>query len=978
MKNPVQKLMKAASQMKNNAPLAQKEAQSPNKINSFAAQMVIPEQQTMQKSKPIPYPVGSVLMQKLAQAQQAALASQMPQPSEGGIAQAAAKGGVLKFAKAGKVTRRRKAKDPLTEDLITTDENSIQNLGEQIEQGRRQMRDVQNQKAALGLGREPAEQKQMTSREQAAKKALRSQSARMDKNAAAIDAAIAKAEQNRVNKARSEGAEDYRKATSPKKPKDFTIEDYVEGTPEERSYQRRLQSLRNQEYARTQPEKDSYARRQRTLVEQSREAAQQDYDLSRVKPSESADTAAYKKRVGEVQKRETAAKREALQAKQNRPVAKTQQGASPDYRRMGIEQAAKAKGVYEKAKTDIARNKEIESETQARAARKEAAANALKTQEGRTTPPGKQAAQNKEYWDKKRERAAAIEKSMVKAQPKTEAPVGPEKTPYSNVDQDAISDRLKSVKGETPATLHAKAEGITEGVIHSDPDVHAEVSKLAADFKSQNPDATIEQMGSHIMDNTSDATRSKFLAKAGPLLQKYGIRIGKAAGAIGAYESAANIGNVAIDPTKSKADVAKAVGHEAVGAVPAVAGAGIGAGMGALTGPAAPVAVPVLGLAGGIAGAVGGDPAVRWMKEKLGMDQEGPQATAKHTIPTVGDVANTVADQFSGDSWNKSPEQRARDEIAAMPEDEETLRLERMGRGEMSLPEIARGAPPAAESKSVPPAQGPAARPTVAPSSRGAAPAGQTPAAQQQPGGGGIAASPQAPKVPGAGAQTDQYAGDTSEATPEGAVQELMKLRGPSYAYSPEVMGMLKDARDEDRAATALSMFAGMGAGLANRDRYQGAHDAALLANQAFTSGREREGQAEQRFLQGIIHNEQIPYEQRQAAYETYVKMQMAAAQNEALYGRALLSAGARRYASDRSYDARTAAGGRDWAEKQDIDSLNAMLRSIDKELEASPGDPELMAQARQIRNKLATIGGLAGGKDLGQTRPQPTTLDVR
>ena len=101
MKNPVQQMLKAGSRMRNNPQLAKQEVNSPDKVNSFAAQMVIPRQQAMQNSKPIPYPVGSVLMQKLAQAQQAALASQQPNPREGGIAQVAAKGGTLKFAEAG-------------------------------------------------------------------------------------------------------------------------------------------------------------------------------------------------------------------------------------------------------------------------------------------------------------------------------------------------------------------------------------------------------------------------------------------------------------------------------------------------------------------------------------------------------------------------------------------------------------------------------------------------------------------------------------------------------------------------------------------------------------------------------------------------------------------------------------------------------------------------------------------------------------
>ena len=304
------------------------------------------------------------------------------------------------------------------------------------------------------------------------------------------------------------------------------------------------------------------------------------------------------------------------------------------------------------------------------------------------------------------------------------------------------------------------------------------------------------------------------------------------------------------------------------------------------------------------------------------------------------------------------------------------------------------------------PAPAPQASPNQAPADTAPAggnkgitgsPALRTPAASQNGGTAAPAGAATAPSTtsqaptatPTATPTQDQYAGDTSEGTPEGAVAELMKLQGPGYQYSPEVMGMLKDAIDENRARTALSMFAGIGAGLANRDRYAGAHDAALLANQAFTSGGEREDQAQQQFLQGIIHNEQVPFEQRKAAYEMYTKMQMAAAQNEALYGRALLNAGVRRYGYDRQAESR-AMSQRDQYASVAAGLLKNRLTTLSKEISSGMFDDatlrakqaEYDAVQQQMNSMLSgmsgfspALTGLADDQGLGQNPTKIRTL---
>lgn len=1170
MKNPVQQMLKAGSQMKNNPQLAQREANSPNKVNAIAAQMVIPEQQAMQNSKPIPYPVGSVLMQKLAQAQQAALASQQPNPREGGIAQMAAKGGTLKFAKAGDVPPKKPAakkpaakkptvKKPTVKKTATTTAEPVVSAPkktfdpdvpmDRVSRGMSEASVSQNIKRKLAepkpvntTGLPPASDPiaEIKSRLDRANNAFKSgvkTAAKdagtmlndLDKLPAADRAKYAEFEDHlhrvlpsgseRATPKRQPGetdaqfvrrvsAEARKTATSALTPSELQAK-AVEVTPAKMGELSQLQdvkqSLEAQQKANEQIQ-ESNLRAPKKVIKKEVEGIQ-----GLKKEGGISDALQLK--------RDLVADKLSRRANQPSDFWMLQEEELPDAiaNKFARQQnTLDAQRVYAKTKADIERNREIAGEEQTRSERKESAKKALETQEGRPAPkpspsrwtPNKltrndgrvtasevsTAALRKSEGTKKSASEIGVQGRVVPKQPATpdqkarrskltrelnlpEKPTGiataaskeardfvtgerpiitpaspkelepsttraeekyqtkaertgkrsslaglpttkgpqpaisgtakpaapaepapktgvPSKKKATDISMEEANARLeRAARGETPATLHSKIEGITEGAIHGDPDVHAEVTKLATDFASANPDATTEQMGAHIMENASPETKAKFFSKAGPLLEKYGVKLGKAAATIGAYESAANIGNVAFDPTKSKKDVIRAAAHEAVQATPALVGSGLGAGAGSFIAPGPGTVVG--GLAGGIAGAVGGDPAVRWMKEKLGMDQEGPQATAAHTIPTVGDAVDKVSEQFSGDNWNKSPRQRFQEEVAAMPEDEETLRLERLGRGEM-FSDLANAPAPAAQTPA------PQASPNQAPA--GTAPAGgnkgitgspalRTPAASQNGGASAPAGAAGAPsttsQAPTATPTQDQYAGDTSEGTPEGAVAELMKLQGPGYQYSPEVMGMLKDAINENRARTALSMFAGVGAGLANRDRYAGAHDAALLANQAFTSGGEREDQAQQQFLQGIIHNERVPFEQRKAAYDMYTKMQMAAAQNEALYGRALLNAGVRRYGYDRQAESR-AMSQRDQYASVAAGLLKNRLTTLSKEISSGMFDDatlrakqaEYDAVQQQMNSMLSgmsgfspALTGLADDQGLGQNPTKVRTL---
>lgn len=925
MKNPVQQMLKAGSRMKNNPPLAQREASSPNKINSIAAQMVIPEQQAMQKSRPIPYPVGSVLMQKLAQAQQAAAAAQMPQPNEGGIAQMAAKGGVLKFAKRGKVP-----KDPLPEDLITSEENSIRNLGEQLEQGRKDVRNQRNNKAELGLGKEPAEQKKLTSQERGVKTALQRQDARMDRNAAAIDKAVAKAKKGVADEAATKRAA---QATERQK---------IRGMGQKLEEQGKTPASR-------------IPQGQRSIGR----AAGPDYRAQGIEQaaSKQAKAAATERTIGS-----------GLQNPTERAPAR--EGKAPSYDISSHGGRSKPQGPTPQQHTPVDREKAFEQ-------RKAAKYAADKAAEEAGVEPKKVSKEAQAY---KKERLGSEARVAEAQQPGStfeESGIGRKR--YLDKKGNVI-EPSKKMASSSPATLMESLTGGVKNFFSKNPDLMEGARKVAKDVLAKNPEATMDEIGAAIKRFASPESIQAMEAEIAPTLEKHGLRdfFNSTKGGIQDVASGAKgwakthpgtvgagvglVGGVAekLMSRGKDADMSD-VGEATVeGLKDAATGAAIGK-------------IPVVGNMYNVAGAL------MPFYENM-VPEETQRAIAKPGVNMIRGIEKAAGDEFNkyfpgAHAAESSADKDAWLEKVGTPESAAALDAflsrqsgEAPSEGVLALPSMTTtDQSPAA--RTVPQSQAP-----TTPKSAPPAPQSQRenittgdPTSQQ----GGIATSPEAPKLPG---QQDQYAGDTSEGTPEGAVQELMKLRGPGYQYSPEVMGMLKDARDEDRQATMLSMIGAIGTGLSNRDRYAGAHDAGLLANQAFTSGREREDKAQQQFLQGIIHNEQVPYEQRQAAYEMYTKMQMASAQNEALYGRALLNADTRRYGYNMGYAGKVASGGgRDWAEKQDIDGLHIMLKSIDKELESKPGDPVLTAQAKEIRTRLANLSGLAGDQGLGQTTPITT-----
>lgn len=829
MRNPVQKMLKAGSQMKNNPALAKREEQSPNPINSFAAKMVIPEQQAMQKSKPIPYPVGSVLMQKLAQAQQAALAAQQPSPREGGIAQVAAKGGVLKFAKGKKV------KDPLPEDLITSEENTIRNLGEQLEQGRRDLRNERNQKAELGLGKEPAEQKKMTSQERKVKTALQKQDVRMDRNAAAIDKAVAKAQK---------------------------------GIADEAATKRATQAT----------ERQKLRGMGRTLEEQAKT------------PS------------GKV-------------PQSQKPIGR---GAGPDYRAQGIEQAAGKKALAEKAEKTIGSGLQNPAERGAGSGKK-APAYDISSYGGRARPQGPAPQQHtpmdkeKALEQRKADRYKASEAAEKDgAEPKkvskeaesyrkerlgSEARVAEAQQKGASFEEAGLGKSrtsmpgAKAAKAASPASFMDNLTGSVKSFFSKNPDMMANARQVAQDVLAKNPEATMDEIGAAIKKSATPEAIRAMEAEIAPTLEKHGMRdfFSRAAGGISGMAKAAP----------------GALGTAAV-MYPVAAG----------------------------------------IKDVL---DENFDAQNKFNRG-LRDVGNAIIPAAQADE----------------PADADIQRLEKMGRGEMSIADIA-GAPPAQAPapQAAPPAPAPQAPQGVAQ----AAPA--APAAPQ----GGIAAAPQAPAP-----KQDIYAGDTSEGTPQSAISELMGLQGPGYQYSPEVMGMLKDAKDEERGNTLLKMIGMTGAGLANRNRYEGAHDAALLATQAFTSGTEREDEAQKQFLQGIIHNEQVPFEQRAKAYNDYVSMQKSKATNEALMARAGLSAEARRYAADQSLAGKAYGGGS--GQNQQYKAMHnkaVMYKQLAHEVAMSDPDKaqEYLALAEQYETQAGGLAGLAGDEGLGQTTTPRLTLDA-
>jgi hypothetical protein len=175
-------------------------------------------------------------------------------------------------------------------------------------------------------------------------------------------------------------------------------------------------------------------------------------------------------------------------------------------------------------------------------------------------------------------------------------------------------------------------------------------------------------------------------------------------------------------------------------------------------------------------------------------------------------------------------------------------------------------------------------------------------------------------------------------------------------------------------------MMAKFGAGISNRDRYQGIHDAALLSSQAFTSGRERENQARQQFLEGIIHNEQVPFAERKSAYDMYTKMQLASAQNEALRERSMIGAMSRMYGYDQGLIGKMLGGqgGGLETERKSLDNQLDALVSLKKSAEAMGGDTSAYdIKINSILKQLGAMSGVSGGQGLGEepktVRPWPT-----
>lgn len=1068
MKNPVQKMLKAAGQMKNNPQLAQRVAQSPNKVNAIAAQMVIPEQQAMQNSKPIPHPVGSVLMQKLAQAQQAAMAAKMPQPSEGGIAQMAAKGGVLKFAGAGKVPKGRGGR----KKTETVSQQKQREFLETYGGGPSPTVPTDPMVEAFNAARDEYVDTQVDAANRQRQQAL-------GEGIGKYQEALTKQERVRPEVEGLKRIGKNVKAPTPNKLQDkrAVVSDRARRLEEQRNARLyNLDPISSEELPHAMSDKmvdkfvaqqqaEDVKNRPRQIYEQTKrdifrnKAIQKDVDARNLKKEAAANALKTQEgrnkpkpkldgtpRVTAESRRQQAdilrennkkssvigAKGEVVPRQPATPKQKAEWDKAATARKARRAKVSSELGLPEKGGIASAASEESKAYLEAE---KPVLTPASPAEVKRPTTRAKQKYSELTTAEKTGQRSsragiptnkgpgpAVSGKATPAAPAEVEAPAStmPSKKKPADVTQGEATARLKKAKaegqaarGETPATVHSNLQNATMGVLDEDSAVHSEIANLAQTFKSQNPDATVDQMGTHIIDNASEATKAKFLDRVGPMLKKYGVisdegvatalkvapKVMKTANVVGTADALGDIYDVYSDPTKTKGDVINQAAGSAM--------RGIGTALGSFGGAGAGVALGGIGaIPGSIAGGIGGyeaaDYGVKKLRSTFGLPEEDPSATSHGGYhKALQGISDTTASPVS---YIKAGESQAIDlgvlnerrKAAGLPpvtqQQLNDIRKERMGAA------AAQSEPPAVPSDSAPQGQAPQGQASQGQASQGQAPQGQAPQGQapqgqapqgRAPAGQTVGYQPSAsgaaaPSVPQATrtetqATQDQYAGDTSEATPEGAVRKLMELRGSGYSYSPEVMGMLKDARDEDRQATALSMLAGIGAGLANRDRYAGAHDAALLANQAFTSGREREDAAQQRFLQGIIHNEQVPFEQRQAAYEMYAKMQMAAAQNAALYGRALLNADTRRYGYNMGYAGRVASGGgRDWAEKQDIEGLHIMLKSIDKELESNPNDPFLTAQAKEIRNRLANLSGLSGGKELGQTAQKPIDLDIR
>ena len=915
MKNPVQQMLKAGSQMKNNPQLAKQEENSPDKVKAFAAQMVIPRQQAMQNSKPIPYPVGSVLMQKLAQAQQAALAAQQPNPREGGIAQMAAKGGVLKFAKGKKI------KNPLPEDLIATDENSIQNLGEQLEQGRRQARITQNQKAELGLVDEPVEQKTLTSQERGVKTALQEQNTRMNKNATAVDRAVRKAQgkatvaqkpgdplanpnattKRKTTAARTSGAKDFERATTKTEASKPTVL-----SPEDASYEKRMTALKRKGESYQTPARDRIQR-----------PAQ--HTTGAPIPREDLEV----KRVGA---RPTGIERSLGSGLQN-PAERGKgiAGGAPSYE--GLRSTGRGTVNKPVGPKPVSGQKPSEQELKTR---KEAKYAADKAAEESGAEPKKVSKEAEAYRKERLGSEARVAESTQKGTTFAEEGIGRRAAVGDSVKRGSTKPMTGPMTAKSPASFMDNLTGSVKNFFSKNPDMMANARQVAQDVLSKNPEATMDEIGAAIKKAASPEAIKAIEAEIAPTLEKHGVRdfFNKAAGGISGAASGA--GGKAMGLARS---------------VPGMAGYAM-------------MAYPVA------AGA----------KEYLDENFDLQRKVTKATKPFMQGLEKFGESIIPGA------------EAAGEPggDEAELQRYERMAQGKVPVSDLA----------GPPPAQAPATAPAPTTPQSGIAASPQAPAAPAAPAAqqGGIAASPQAPAAPQAPApKRDLYAGDTSEGTPQGAISELMGLQGPGYQYSPEVMGMLKDAKDEERGNTLLKMIGMTGAGLANRDRYAGAHDAALLATQAFTSGTEREDAAQKQFLQGIIHNEQVPFEQRAKAYNDYIGMEKAKATNEALMARANLTGMYGLGKADIAAQSRTALQ-RDQYATVAAGLLKSKLAALRKSLDSGMlGDAEAAAAQSEYDSTLSqmeammsgmaeqspVLTGLAGGAGLGQTTTPRLTLDA-
>lgn len=1004
MRNPVQKMLKAGSQMKNNPALAKREEQSPNPINSFAAKMVIPEQQAMQKSKPIPYPVGSVLMQKLAQAQQAALAAQQPSPREGGIAQMAAKGGVLKFAEAGEIPKRRgraaktseytnkpKPFEPAGEGYFSQPKPEGPPRGSKAET-KRAVRSTQARQPGDPLA-DPstAEKRKVTAKRMAG--AREYQQAMEQQGGPKTSVEDVSYEKRKTELARRAGAEDYSKKTA--QPKTTSAAD---AGVEKRKLELARRAGAEDYTRRTSPnveqrpsaEETAYERRKTALA---RRAGAQDYQQATSKPEtpkKGASESALEKRLAEVKAR----------------------SGSPDYRAQGIEQAASQKarraGIMEEQskaaeqakKPRVSSDAGMESERQLRertqqvkdraAADKTAALEkrkadkyaADKAAEESGAEPKKVSKEAEAYRKERLGSEARVAESTQKGTTFAEEGIGRRAAVGKDVKRGSTKPMTGPMTAKSPATFMDNLTGRVKSFFSKNPDMMAGARKVAQDVIARNPEATMDEIGAAIKKFATPEAVQALEAEIAPVLEKHGMSDffnrtkGGIQGAAGGVKNWAKThpgtvgagvgfaGGVAEKLLSRGEDATMEDAGEALveGAKDAATGAVLGK-------------IPVVGPMYNAAGAL-------MPFYEAAVPEETQRTIARPGVKMIRGIEQAAGEQFD----KYFPGAHAAESSA-----DKDAWLEKVGtpEGAAALDAyLARKSGEAPSEGLLPsPAQTPAAQ-APAPQAAPSAPAPQkpqggiaqtapvAPAAPQ----GGIAAAPQAPAPQAPAPKQDLYAGDTSEGTPQSAISELMGLQGPGYQYSPEVMGMLKDAKDEERGNTLLKMIGMTGAGLANRNRYEGAHDAALLATQAFTSGTEREDEAQKQFLQGIIHNEQVPFEQRAKAYNDYVSMQKSKATNEALMARAGLSAEARRYAADQSLAGKAYGGGS--GQNQQYKAMHnkaVMYKQLAHEVAMSDPDKaqEYLALAEQYETQAGGLAGLAGDEGLGQTTTPRLTLDA-